>query len=75
MATADGSSTRIIAVREWLLTFLATGVGIYEVGYEHSAHPVVFAYSIALFSGSASLAAIRLYRALKHAMDDDDESR
>lgn len=35
-------------MREWLATFLATGLIVYEAGYEHSAHREVYGVALVL---------------------------
>lgn len=50
MSRRDGGSngSRIFAVREWVATFLATGLIVYEAVLEHSAHREVYGVGLIL---------------------------
>ncbi len=70
MTITPPKQPRIIDVREWLSTFLAVGLIVFEATVEHSHHPIVYGVGLTLFGGGAALAAVRLTRALHKALEE-----
>lgn len=71
---APQRDVRVWQVREWVATFLATTLILYEAMAEHSMHRVVYYVALILFGfGGPISAGVRLLSALSQAVERNED--